>query len=544
MGRGLLAAALLAAVLIGSRGIRDEGAVSLGGDMPRYLMNGVFLYDFVGSGTAWTRDSALTYAQRYFTQYPALSLGHHPPLLPVSLVPFYAAFGVSVFSARLALLAFFVLSVVLLYTLARREYDEAVAGWACLLFASSPFIATFAQKVLSEMPTIAIVLAAMNALTRFKESGRTRGYLLFGVLAMLSLTARQLAIFMFPAYAIVLVSDGGYSRFARRDLIGWTVAGAVLVASIAIGTLILSPFNVAAVRSVFNHGAGIRAWRAILASIVGVQLTPSLLLVTIAGLLTAFMRRDRRIGTSVYWVLSVLAGVLLVTGPIEPARYSILAVPAYCICAASLASVTMSRGVRWSVTVMLLFAVLLQLWAGRSTHPARTPAYEQAAQFVLADESSDLHPTALYSPFVDTGYFIFFVRKHDSARRLVVLRSDKILTTSLMGKLSVEDRIHRPDEIYPLLTRYGTKFIVIEDRPTGSVVLEWLREELQGPRFIERLRIPFGAEESHVRDSSLVVYEYKNATPPDPDAEIDLKIPLVGREIRVRLSDLRPVTPQ
>jgi len=196
------------------------------------------------------------------------------------------------------------------------------------------------------------------------------------------------------------------------------------------------------------------------------------------------------------------------------------------------------------VTVMLLFAVLLQLWAGKSTYPARTPAYEQAAQFVLADESSDLHPTALYSPFIDTGYFIFFVRKHDSARRLVVLRSDKILTTSLMGRLSVEDRIQRPDEIYPLLTRYGTKFIVIEDRPSRSVVLEWLREELKGPRFIERLRLPFGAEESRLRDSSLVVYEYKNATPPDPDAEIDLKIPLVGREIRVRLSDLRPVTPQ
>ena len=385
------------------------------------------------------------------------------------------------------------------------------------------------------MPTIALVLASMNALTRFRESGRTRDYLLFVALAVLSLTSKQLAIFMFPAYGMVLLSGGGYSRFARRDLMAWTLAGALLVVSIAIATLVLSPFNVAAVRWAFSQGVGIRGWRAIGAGIIGGQLTPVLVLATIAGLVTAVIRRDRRIRTSAYWALSVLAGVMFVTGAIEPARYSILAVPAYCIFAASLASVGMPRRVRWTATAMLLIVVLFQLSAGKRIYPVSATAYEEAARFVLADDSSDSHPTTLYSPVADTGYFIFFVRKHDLARRLVVLRSDKILTTSLMGKLSVEDRIQRPDEIYPLLSRYGTKFIVIEDRPTGSVVLDWLRTEVKGPRFVERLRIPFGGE-------ALVVYEYKNATPPDPDAEIDLKIPLVGREIRVRLADLRPAS--
>ena len=89
LGRGLFAAALLVAVFIGSRGITDEGAMPVRGDMPRYLMNGVFLYDFLGSGVGWTFGSAMTYAQRYFAQYPALSIGHHAPLLPISLVPFY-----------------------------------------------------------------------------------------------------------------------------------------------------------------------------------------------------------------------------------------------------------------------------------------------------------------------------------------------------------------------------------------------------------------------------------------------------------------------
>ena len=59
------------------------------------------------------------------------------------------------------------------------------------------------------------------------------------------------------------------------------------------------------------------------------------------------------------------------------------------------------------------------------------------------------------------------------------------------GTVSVEDRIGSPKEIYPLLGRYGIKFIVIEDRPSGSIVLDWLRDELRGDRFIERRRIGF-----------------------------------------------------
>ena len=124
---------------------------------------------------------------------------------------------------------------------------------------------------------------------------------------------------------------------------------------------------------------------------------------------------------------------------------------------------------------------------------------------------------------------------------MVVLRADKLLTTSLMGHLSVEDRIQSADEIYSLLDRYGTRFIVIEDRPSGSRVLDWLRDELRGDRFIERRRL--GGGQSSLRGPSLVVYEYKGARPADPDAEIDLNLPLVGRHIRVPLSALQPSDP-
>lgn len=524
------------ALFIGSRGITDEGAMWVQGDMPRYLMNGVFVYDFLGSGVSWTFGSVAIYAQQYFARYPALSLGHHPPLLPVSLVPFYALFGVSVFAARMTILAFFVLSVGLLYTLVDRVYDEEVAGWACLLFASSPIMAIYSQVVLAEIPAIALVLGALNALMRFRDSGRLRDYILFVVMAVGSLTVRQLAVFMFPAYLALLLAQGGRSRLAGRGVIILTLAAALLIVPIAVATLTLSPFNVAVLLDVFGQNLSVPRRLELLAPIFRAQLLPALGFVTTAGLVMALLRRDRRIMVGVYWMVAVLAGVLLVTGPVEPIRYSIIAVPAYCFCAASLVRAARSPGLRRSLSAVLTFAVVWQLWWGRGTRPPTSAGgYEEAARFVLADTDGQPAPTVLYSASVDSGAFVFFVRKHDPGQRLVVLRSDKLLTTSLMGQLSVEDRIGSPKQIYPLLDRYGTKFIVIEDKPSGSIVLDWLRDELRGDRFIERRRIGGGL--------SLVVYEYKAARSPDPDAVIDMKLPLIGRDIRVRLSDLRRAGP-
>jgi hypothetical protein len=186
-------------------------------------------------------------------------------------------------------------------------------------------------------------------------------------------------------------------------------------------------------------------------------------------------------------------------------------------------------------------AVFSQVDLARAQRPIGADGYEEAARFVLSQQDSS---TILYSGPVDTGYFVFFVRKHDPMERAVVLRSDKLLTTSLMSELSVEDRIGSAEEIYPLLRRFGTRFVVIADSPTGSRVLDWLRDETKTPHFTERLRIPIVSRDPRLRGQDLVVYEYNEAQSPDADAEIDLRIPLIGREIRVPLADLLSAPPR
>ena len=62
----------------GKRAGRDtsEGTISLNGDMPRYLMNGVYVLDLVRDRPFSSLDTLIEYTELYYGRYPALSLGH------------------------------------------------------------------------------------------------------------------------------------------------------------------------------------------------------------------------------------------------------------------------------------------------------------------------------------------------------------------------------------------------------------------------------------------------------------------------------------
>jgi hypothetical protein len=186
-------------------------------------------------------------------------------------------------------------------------------------------------------------------------------------------------------------------------------------------------------------------------------------------------------------------------------------------------------------TGTLVVAIALQATAARNVSLPGASGYEEAARFVL---SSDPGATVLFSATVDTGFFTFFVRKHDAARQLVVLRADKLLTTSHLAASEARSRIARMSDVYPILRRYGTRYVVSEDRASLAPTLEAFRQELRSASFVERKRIPIESRDWRLNGTSLVVYEFLGATPPDPDATLAMDMPVVSRSLAVKLSDL------
>lgn len=529
MQRLVFAAIMAVAIYLGARGITDEAAVMLGGDMSRYAMNGVYMYDLISSGGVWNADDLVAHAELYFARYPALSLGHHPPLPSIALLPFYAIFGVSMVAARLSALVFFTLAVWQLYALGKRLLGWQVASWATLLFITNVFVLRFGQYVLSEMPMLALVLTSLNALCGYCETGQKKYYAWFVLAAAASLYAKQLAIFMFPMYALILVARFGWRHLQERHLIAWTLVGAVLVAPLVAITLRLSPSNVAlATKNIRNLGndRGVTVWD-IVTTIITTHLSLPLALVVIAGALGLAVRRERLGLFGLLWLLLSIGGSVLFAGPFEPARYAFSAMPAYVLIAASLAAVPSSRRVAAAVVIVLGAAVLWQAWLIRNLYPSGAGGYEAAASYVVDHSAS---PTVLLDTSIDTGYFVFFVRKHDEKRRLVVLRAEKLLDTRN------EEDPGDPAEFYARLREFGIQFVVLEESRSGPPTLLQMRSELKSDRFEERRRIPIESRDGAVSGLDLVIYEFKDAQPPDLDAK--LNVSARRRTWSLRLRDL------
>jgi len=217
-------------------------------------------------------------------------------------------------------------------------------------------------------------------------------------------------------------------------------------------------------------------------------------------------------------------------GTVETARYTFGAMPAYFLLAGGLATAVTTRPHRRAVMVVLAACVFWQAWLVATIRPSGAGGYEAAARWVV-DHSAT--PTVLFDTAVDSGYFAFFVRKHDPNRRLVLLRADKLEPPG--GR---ETRLQTPEQLYGHLRRFGIRFVVVEDHQGMPRGLPSLRAELRTDRFVEWERIPIDSNDRRIRGVALAIYEFRDAQPADLDAEVDIGIPLGRREIRLRLRDL------
>jgi hypothetical protein len=529
-----LAVLLAGAALLVGRGLGDESLAFVGNDEVRYVMNGVFLRDMVADRPFSSVSSALNYARHYYAQYPALSLGFHPPLLPIVEVPFFMLFGVGFTAARVALALFFMSAVLMLYGLVARLYGQP-AGWlAAALFASNPFLVRFGRHVLSEMPALALMIAAAFFLDRFCHQERRRDLAAFVAAAAASVYAKQLAVVLFPAYlAFALVRLGG-RRLAGRDIVIAAAALGLLVAPAVPMTLALSAPNVQWVASSAAGAASFRAYVSPVAEALGVQFSAVVLGLAALGLAKVIVQRDRRALVLLLWLAAALASLVFVTRAVEPPRYGIYLMPPLIGLAGIACEGWRRRGVGLALAGLAVVAVGSQTLTAWRQPLQRAPGYEAAARFVQARPRGS---TILYSGEVDSGLFVLATRRHDPDRRAIVLRADKLLATADLSRL-VDDRIASREEIYDLLRRLGVGYVVLEDRLTSSRALNWLREETRSSRFQERFQAPAGSADPRLAGASISVYEFREAGRPDPAAVVGMRIPIARSEVAVRLSDL------
>lgn len=527
-----LAVLCLIVLLLSTRGITSEGTVSLQGDMPRYLMNGAYFYDFM-------RDLPLAhpveYTYRYYAKYPALSLGHHPLLLGIAEVPFYAVFGVSVFSGRATVIFFMVMGLLAWYALVARLYDRPVAFFAAALLATTPFVVDLSRVVLSEIPSLSLVLVAAYYFQRYCEIPRARHAYAFALAAVLSVYAKHLALFVLPAFVLYLVVRNGVRALFTRELFIAALMVIGLLLPLVPITLEFSRTNVGwvasrTVASRFDLSNVLYyiqvVWR--------YQLILPVLVLSALSLPLSIYQRDKRAVLAVLWIVLFYLQITY-AGAHDP-RYAVYWIPPFCLLAAANYALAPRRLGRAAIAATLTLIAAYQFITAWQLEPAFADGYEEAAQYVVRHPKGE---TVLFSGNIDSGFFVFFVRKHDADRGIVVLRADKTLVTSSLSRI-IATQLTTREQIYAMLRDVGTAYVVLEDAPYDSPPLELLRQEVKTEHFAVRKRIPFRSSSDKLQGVDLVVYEYLEYTPAKRDQLLQMRIPLMGGNVTARLGDLLP----
>ena len=190
-------------------------------------------------------------------------------------------------------------------------------------------------------------------------------------------------------------------------------------------------------------------------------------------------------------------------------RDSIYWIPAFSLFAATSVNFFQYRSWKILASTILIIVAGYQFAIAYKMEPGYVDGYEEAAKYVVEHRKGE---SVLYQEIEDTGYFIFFVRKHDPGQDLIVLRTDKILATSKMYSV-VKERINSREQIYEILQKYGVGYVVLEDKKSESQALEWLREEVKTDNFILRKKVILRSSYQEVNNVPLAIYEYKDYTP-------------------------------
>lgn len=523
-------------VILASKGLTDEGVVSFQGDMPRYVMNGVYFYDIMRD---FPLDNFFQYSNEYYARYPALSLGHHPFVISAAAVPFFYLFGISIYSAKLATISFFLLAGIAWFFFIRLAFDEEIAFHSTLLFVTTSFIVDFARVVMSEVSALAFIIVSAYWFFRFVKDENPKFAWAFGLTVTLSLYAKHVAIFMLPVFALYWVMTKGPKKVLDKTVLLTGLGILVMVSPLVFITLEFGSGNVSWAATVVEHqlqaGLGFTTEIFPLKLIWRDHLSWPVILVSVGLMANVLWRRDTRFVFFFLWILILYVFCFLV-GP-HQSRFGIYWIPVFCLFAAMLPSLVPYRW--WKIVASLGIFILAgyQFVYAYQKDPTRAAGYEQAAQFVVENWKGS---TVLFSSHLDSGYFVFFVRKLDPRQSIIVLRADKMLGTAQMNRL-IEEKVTRPEEIYPILDSYGTCYVVVEEKRAIFRSIQLLQDEVKTDRFILRKRIHVDTNYPKLLGLTLGVYEYKGCGPPTEGITLDLWLPLVGRRIGVHLSDLLKV---
>jgi len=507
-------------------------------DESRHAMDGVFFLD-LARDMPW--QAPYQYALQYFAQYPALALNCYPPLFAMVEALFFAAFGISEFTARLSILGFALIGAVAWYAWTRPVWGRWVAALSLLLFFLTPGVLHWTRSVMLEVPAVAMIVLSVLAFDRYLQRPLLTKAVYAGVLLACTLLIKQSTVFILPALLAYAILSGRAALLWRREAaLAYVIVG-LAVAVLAVHALKFGAMGLGATVGGLHeagHGApqmfSLARWTLYFRTLWEVG-GPLLSVLTVIGAIQLILARTNpQDWLIVSWLVTwYLMATLLFGVPGNAERYTMYALPAISLlaCRPLYALTIESKAIRIAAFGLVAALVVWNIWKSLGEEHRYVAGYAQAAEYVVGQEDPGL---ILFAGKHD-GNFIFNVRALDPDKRHIVLRADKMLVSMSVHKyFGTVSHVKSEEDVLGLIDRYGIGLVVIESRDiVGLPEFGLLSRTLAGPSFRLQHEFPVRTNLPEFSNLSLKVYRYLDMKA-NAANEVVIPLPHMGMEIKLQ----------
>ncbi|HEY1753824.1 MAG TPA: glycosyltransferase family 39 protein [Bryobacteraceae bacterium] len=499
------------------RGVSSTDVIDT--DAARHAMNGTFIYDMVRSGQFW---HPVRFARLYYSHLPALSMPYHPPLFPAIESLFFAAFGVKLLTARVAVAVSVGLCALLLFKLVHATLGSRVLA-ACVTVTTWSLWTSqlVARDVMLEYPSMAFALAALYCV-RDLDHYTMRRALLFAVLAAAAVWTKQHTVFVGAVPLVEGVLTRRWKMFSKSPI--W-ISTAIFSAAVLSLMFLSKQFHGTGIDQMSNSAGDVRRvltlslpayFELMTADLKGL---PGIFLAVSVAAFFIWTRKPIRLakGLTLYFAWMVLVCVIVAFIRGGNSRYLFFVFPA----AITVGYTWLIRGcsslwgeqraafvaggfaVAWFVVG---FFVPVEFLRGVGAS-AKVVAQGAPVRVVYAGEAD--------------GNFIFAVRSLDSKLEVTVVPAAKLPPDTF-----------EPKTLDAFCRQFGIDWVILEN---GNKSFPWssLRNARPDSLKLER-SIPLESNRSRWANGTIDVYRF-SGPPGHPGGVLDLPVGKIGGSIGLKL---------
>ncbi len=502
-------------------------------DETKHTLTGVFVADALRDLPA-SAANPKDYTVRYYCQYPALGVVTWPPLFYVVEGLAMLALGPHFWVGRVCVAAFAAVAVVYAYRFARLTLDHPWALLAAAVTGFTPTVFVSSQRVMLEVPTLACVLAAVVHFEHFLTAKRGRDAILACLLVAAATLTRFDGVVLVLYFAIRLFRTRNLALLLRRPVWVGAILASVLTVPYYVFTLTVYGAGLAAAASSGTTPAGNEfGWHTVVFYFTALpdQAGVGVTVAAAVGLLLTVACHRRATGPA--FALQMAVYLLFTPLAEHDARHSIYWLPAVAVCAVRPLQTLWEKRWRWCAVAGVLALLVTVVWHVNDQKFRYVFGYSDAARWVIDRHTTD-RPILVDGELASS--LVYHTRLHDPARRVWVLRADKVVYNQFSDpSTGYRQYAHTEAEVLELLEKGDPEYVIIEDpQPDfhdvpGSELLKRTLANNSGEgkpfEVAERFPLRTNYDRYYEPGATLVVYRKRHR---NPAATADVQLELVG----------------